>query len=92
MSNPIEAQSISSLTSLLANPPQYPRNPTHQPNEALVLYIVRVPGSKGESYRVSRLAASRLREDRCVSDAFEAAYEGIHQYRGSPVMSLLSPR
>jgi hypothetical protein len=49
MSNPIEAQSISSLTNLLANPPQYPRNPTHQPNEALVLYIVRVPGSKGKT-------------------------------------------
>lgn len=46
MSTPIEASSVSSLTNLLASPPQYPRNPTHQPNEPLVLYIVRVPGSK----------------------------------------------
>ncbi|OAL31033.1 hypothetical protein AYO20_08454 [Fonsecaea nubica] len=46
MSAPIEAQSISSLSNLLANPPRYPRNPTHQVHESLVLYIVRVPGSK----------------------------------------------
>ncbi|KAK5241565.1 hypothetical protein LTR40_013155, partial [Exophiala xenobiotica] len=46
MSTPVHAQSISSLNALLSNPPQYPRNPTHQVNEPLVLYIVRVPGSK----------------------------------------------
>ena len=45
---PVEARSLSSLTQLFANPPQYPRNPTHQPLEPLVLYIVRVPGSRGE--------------------------------------------
>jgi hypothetical protein len=55
MSNPIEAQSISSLTNLLANPPQYPRNPTHQANEALVLYIVRVPGSQGKTSNLRTL-------------------------------------
>ena len=48
MSTPVHAQSISSLNTLLSNPPQYPRNPTHQVHEPLVLYIVRVPGSKGE--------------------------------------------
>lgn len=47
MNTPIEAQSISALGSLFANPPQYPRNPTHEVRESLVLYIVRVPGSKG---------------------------------------------
>ncbi|KIW61066.1 hypothetical protein PV05_01228 [Exophiala xenobiotica] len=46
MSTPVHAQSISSLNALLSNPPQYPRNPTHQVHEPLVLYIVRVPGSK----------------------------------------------
>ncbi|EXJ59863.1 hypothetical protein A1O7_04010 [Cladophialophora yegresii CBS 114405] len=46
MNAPVEAQSISSLSYLLANPPRYPRNPTHQVHEPLVLYIVRVPGSK----------------------------------------------
>ncbi|KEF53654.1 uncharacterized protein A1O9_10054 [Exophiala aquamarina CBS 119918] len=46
MSTPIQAQSISSLTDLLANPPRYPRNPTHQVHDPLVLYIVRVPGSQ----------------------------------------------
>ncbi|EXJ89750.1 hypothetical protein A1O3_02817 [Capronia epimyces CBS 606.96] len=46
MSAPVEARSISSLSTLLSNPPRYPRNPTHQIHESLVLYIVRVPGSK----------------------------------------------
>ena len=46
MSTPIEALSISSITNLLASPPQYPRNPTHETHEPLALYIVRVPGSK----------------------------------------------
>ncbi|KIY02743.1 uncharacterized protein Z520_01208 [Fonsecaea multimorphosa CBS 102226] len=46
MNAPVEAQSISSLNNLLANPPRYPRNPTHEVHESLVLYIVRVPGSK----------------------------------------------
>ncbi|KAI1619914.1 hypothetical protein EDD37DRAFT_660102 [Exophiala viscosa] len=46
MSTPVRAQSISSLYTLLSNPPQYPRNPTHQEHDPLVLYIVRVPGSK----------------------------------------------
>lgn len=50
MSTPIEAQSLSGLTNLFANPPQYPRNPTHRVHEPLTLYIVRVPGSKGTYY------------------------------------------
>lgn len=44
---PVEAKSLVSLTNLAANPPAYPRNPTQKPLEPLVLYIVRVPGSKG---------------------------------------------
>lgn len=43
----IEAKSLSSLTALAANPPAYPRNPTHVKHDPLVLYIARVPGSKG---------------------------------------------
>ncbi|KIX01072.1 uncharacterized protein Z518_10138 [Rhinocladiella mackenziei CBS 650.93] len=46
MSAPVQAQSISSLNNLFANPPQYPRNPTHEVHKSLVLYIVRVPGSQ----------------------------------------------
>ncbi|KAL1793941.1 hypothetical protein ACET3X_007362 [Alternaria dauci] len=42
----IEARSLSSLTALASNPPAYPRNPTHQRHEPLVLYIARVPGSR----------------------------------------------
>lgn len=42
----VEARSLSTLTTLAANPPQYPRNPTHGSHEPLVLYIARVPGSK----------------------------------------------
>ncbi|KAL6707554.1 hypothetical protein ACN47E_003903 [Coniothyrium glycines] len=42
----IEARSLSLLTALAANPPAYPRNPTHVKHDPLVLYIARVPGSK----------------------------------------------
>ncbi|KAF3010817.1 hypothetical protein E8E13_008517 [Curvularia kusanoi] len=42
----VQAKSLSSLTALAANPPSYPRNPTHVKHEPLVLYIARVPGSK----------------------------------------------
>ncbi|KAK5070100.1 hypothetical protein LTR64_001934 [Lithohypha guttulata] len=60
MNTPIvEAQSLSNLTNLFANPPQYPRNPTHQVHEPLVLYIVRVPGSRGPR-RLEELVVSLL--------------------------------
>ena len=44
----VEARSLSSLTTLAANPPLYPRNPTQEIQQPLVLYIARVPGSKGD--------------------------------------------
>ncbi|KAL3491630.1 hypothetical protein BJX62DRAFT_204721 [Aspergillus germanicus] len=43
---PVEARSLSSITSIASNPPAYPRNPTQKKLEPLILYIVRVPGSK----------------------------------------------
>jgi hypothetical protein len=43
----VEAHSLSSITTLAANPPKYPRNPTEEPRSSLVLYIARVPGRKG---------------------------------------------
>ncbi|KAI9877406.1 MAG: hypothetical protein M1830_003996 [Pleopsidium flavum] len=49
MSPAVEARSLSSLTTLAANPPRYPRNPTLKIQEPLVLYIARVPGSRGET-------------------------------------------
>ncbi|KAF2807857.1 uncharacterized protein BDZ99DRAFT_489426 [Mytilinidion resinicola] len=42
----IEARSLSNLTALASQPPRYPRNPTHERHEPLVLYIARVPGSR----------------------------------------------
>ncbi|OJD32686.1 uncharacterized protein BKCO1_3700019 [Diplodia corticola] len=48
MTAAVEAKSLSALTTLASNPPRYPRNPTHDRHEPLVLYIERVPGSKGE--------------------------------------------
>lgn len=44
---PVEARSLSSITSIASNPPNYPRNPAQKKLDPLVLYIVRVPGSKG---------------------------------------------
>ncbi|WEW60580.1 hypothetical protein PRK78_006067 [Emydomyces testavorans] len=43
---PVEAKSLLSFTTLASNPPNYPRNPTQERLEPLVLYIVRVPGSR----------------------------------------------
>ncbi|KAE8394188.1 hypothetical protein BDV23DRAFT_17603 [Aspergillus alliaceus] len=43
---PVEARSLSSITAIASNPPAYPRNPTQKKLDPLVLYIVRVPGSK----------------------------------------------
>ena len=65
MTTPVEAASLSSLTTLFANPPQYPRNPTHQLREPLILYIVRVPGSKGNR---------RLHREEKPTDTFEDVF------------------
>lgn len=46
---PVEARSLSSITTIASNPPAYPRNPAQKKLDPLVLYIVRVPGSKGIS-------------------------------------------
>ncbi|KAL4972832.1 hypothetical protein BDW66DRAFT_115316 [Aspergillus desertorum] len=43
---PVEAHSLSSITAIASNPPNYPRNPAQKKLDPLVLYIVRVPGSK----------------------------------------------
>lgn len=45
---PVEARSLSAVTAIASNPPAYPRNPTQKKLDPLVLYIVRVPGSKGK--------------------------------------------
>ncbi|KAL4892600.1 hypothetical protein BDV59DRAFT_179273 [Aspergillus ambiguus] len=45
-SGPVEARSLSAITAIASNPPAYPRNPTQKKLDPLVLYIVRVPGSR----------------------------------------------
>lgn len=42
-----EARSLSDLNILAANPPQYPEKPHEEKQEPLVLYISRVPGTRG---------------------------------------------
>ncbi|KAI9149978.1 NADH-ubiquinone oxidoreductase 23 kDa subunit [Paramyrothecium foliicola] len=42
----MEARSLASLNLLASNPPSYPVNPTEQPQEPLVLYLARVPGTR----------------------------------------------
>lgn len=70
MTTAVEANSLSTLTALAAHPPQYPRNPTHQQQEPLVLYIARVPGSRGRHSAQSR-ARSTLIVSRCFSHSDE---------------------
>ena len=45
----VEARSLTSLNHLAANPPQYPNKPTDEKLEPLVLYISRVPGTRGKA-------------------------------------------
>ncbi|OJZ81258.1 hypothetical protein ASPFODRAFT_65224 [Aspergillus luchuensis CBS 106.47] len=45
---PVEARSLSSITAIASNPPAYPRNPAQKKLDPLVLYIVRVPGSRDQ--------------------------------------------
>lgn len=52
---PVEARSLSSITTVASNPPSYPRNPTQKKLDPLELYIVRVPGSKGEKGFIANL-------------------------------------
>ena len=47
MKSTIEAQSLSSLTTIAANPPIRLERSSSGPVEPVVLYIARVPGSRG---------------------------------------------
>ncbi|KAK5993068.1 Complex I-23kD [Cladobotryum mycophilum] len=42
----MEARSLASLNMLAGNPPQYPTNPSEDPQAPLILYISRVPGTR----------------------------------------------
>ena len=44
----MEARSLASLNVLASNPPQYPEKPGEERKDPLVLYISRVPGTRGE--------------------------------------------
>jgi hypothetical protein len=52
MASSVQAASLSTITELAGNPPKYPRNPTEQKREPLVLYIARVPGSRGRKTEI----------------------------------------
>ncbi len=51
MAPTIEADSLSDLTSLASNPPLDPNLPVTR-HEPLVLYIARVPGSRGTTWLI----------------------------------------
>ncbi|TAQ84715.1 hypothetical protein B7494_g6950 [Chlorociboria aeruginascens] len=42
----VEANSLSDINQIAANPPKYPRNPTEKKRPSLTLYIARVPGTR----------------------------------------------
>lgn len=74
MALPLEASSLSSITQLAGNPPRYPRNPTEKKRESLVLYIARVPGSRGECPFLRWLCVLSNRYRRHINDN-EATFE-----------------
>ncbi|KAI1000135.1 hypothetical protein K3495_g8063 [Podosphaera aphanis] len=41
-----DAKSLSDITRIASNPPNYPRNPAATPREPLTLYISRIPGTR----------------------------------------------
>lgn len=45
---PKEARSLADLNLLAANPPQYAEKPEEEKQEPLVLYVSRVPGTRGK--------------------------------------------
>ena len=51
----MEARSLSSLNFLAANPPQYPTRPNEEKVDDLTLYILRVPGTRGEEPSIAQL-------------------------------------
>ncbi|KAI0102431.1 hypothetical protein GGR51DRAFT_527387 [Nemania sp. FL0031] len=46
MSEHVEARSLAALNQLAANPPRYPTKPNERKQDALTLYISRVPGTR----------------------------------------------
>jgi hypothetical protein len=48
MAEHVEARSLAALNALASNPPQYPTKPTEKRQEPLILYISRVPGTRGD--------------------------------------------
>lgn len=66
----MEAHSLASLNLLAANPPQYPENPSETRLEPLVLYISRVPGTRGiwkPPHRIARSKNSQIFADVILS-------------------------
>lgn len=49
----MEADSLQQLNSLAFDPPQYPEKPLSEKQEPLVLYISRVPGTRGVYFNLS---------------------------------------
>ena len=86
----IEARSLSSLTALASNPPAYPRNPTHERHEPLVLYIARVPGSRGTAVKMSSSDVG-LTCFRCLLISDEAEGKGGNCRRHTE-LTLFRPR
>lgn len=97
----VEALSLSSLTTLLSNPPNYPRNPALESREPLVLYVVRVPGSKDvflttlkptkASISIDAIQSSlyylhvETPEDEVVKESLEAERRASEENRPPPV-------
>ena len=48
MAEHVEARSLAELNYLASHPPQYPTNPTEKKQDPLILYISRVPGTRGK--------------------------------------------
>src|SRR5215472_4892448 len=88
MAPTVEADSLSAITSLASNPPLDPNLPVTR-HEPLVLYIARVPGSRGIGWLILFKApiADSLR---CFSHAVETKRKSSYCRRCTK-LALLSP-
>lgn len=89
---PVEARSLSGITAIASNPPSYPRNPTQQKLDPLVLYIVRVPGSKGMRVRslCSIYMLTTYEKKRCLSHSSQTTYQ-VERLRRSDQFIVVLP-
>lgn len=70
---PKEALSLADLNILAANPPPYPEKPHEENQEPLVLYISRVPGTRGNLQCTRTRSRVRITDRQQISSSLRSS-------------------